>query len=196
MRNKITSELRNLVQQYYNTIIEENSNDPKEMWRTINKVLNKDSPSSFFAVNFKIQRLDRPNEIAEALNEDFVTIGPKLPSSIEQKPDDNPLKYLKENNENSPKLQFKRVDAVYVRKAIIGLKNSKSPGPDKIPSKLLKDAIEYICHPLAMIFNASLETWIFPDRWRLARGTPIYKSGQKFNLSNYRLISVLSVLST
>ena len=73
---------RNCVQQYYHAIIEENSNDPKEMWRTINKVLNKDSPSSFSAVNFQGQRLDRPNEIAEAFNEHFVTIGPKLASNI------------------------------------------------------------------------------------------------------------------
>ena len=165
------------------------------MWRTINKVLNKDSPSSFSAVNFQGQRLDRPNEIAEAFNEHFVTIGPKLASNIEQKPDDNPLKYLEENNENSPKFQFKQVDASYVRKAVMGLKNSKSPGPDKIPTKLLKDAIEFICQPLVMIFNASLETGIFPDIWKLARVTPIYKSGQKSNLSNYRPISVLSALS-
>ena len=195
LRNKVTYELRNCVQQYYHAIIEENSNDPKEMWRAINKVLNKDSPSSFSAVNFQGQRLDRPNKVAEAFNEHFVTIGPKLASNIEQKPDDNPLKYLEENNENSPKFQFKQVEASYVRKAVIGLKNSKSPGPDNIPTKLLKDAIEYICQPLAMIFNASLETGIFPDIWKLARVTPIYKSGQTSNLSNYRPISVLSVLS-
>ena len=195
LRNKVTYELRNCVQQYYHAIIEENSNDPKEMWRAINKVLNKDSPSSFSAVNFQGQRLDRPNKVAEAFNEHFVTIGPKLASNIEQKPDDNPLKYLEENNENSPKFQFKQVEASYVRKAVIGLKNSKSPGPDNIPTKLLKDAIEYICQPLAMIFNASLETGIFPDIWKLARVTPMYKSGQTSNLSNYRPISVLSVLS-
>ena len=106
LRNKVTYELRNCVQQYYHTIIEENSSDPKEMWKTINKVLNKGNPStSFTAVNFQGQRLDRPNEIAEAFNEHFVTICPKLASSIEEKPDDNPLKYLEESNRNAPKFQ-------------------------------------------------------------------------------------------
>ena len=105
------------------------------------------------------------------------------------------MKYLGEINENSPKFNFKQVDARYVKKAVMGSKNSKSPGPDKIPTKLLKYAVEYICQPLAMIFNASLEKGIFPDMWKLARITPIYKSGQKSDLSNYRPISVLSVLS-
>ena len=46
-----------------------------------------------------------------------------------------------------------------------------------------------------MIFNASLETGIFPDMWKLVYITQIYKSSQKSDLSNYRPISVLSVLS-
>ena len=85
-------------------------------------------------MNFQGQRLDRPNEIAEAFNEHFVTIGPKLASNIEQKPDDNSLKYWEENNENSPKFQFKQVDASCVRKAIIGLKKTQNRlGQTKFP---------------------------------------------------------------
>ena len=46
LRNKVTIELRKCVQQYYHAIVKENCNDPKEIWRTVNKVLNKDSTSS------------------------------------------------------------------------------------------------------------------------------------------------------
>ena len=105
------------------------------------------------------------------------------------------MKYLEKINETSFKLDFKQVNASYVKEAVLGLKNSQSPEPDKIPTKLLKDAIEYICQPLATIFNASLKKGIFPDVWKLARISLIYKSGQKSNLSNYRPISALSLLS-
>ena len=37
VRNKVTSELRNCVQQYCDTIVKENCNDPKDMWKTIEK---------------------------------------------------------------------------------------------------------------------------------------------------------------
>ena len=77
----------------------------------------------------------------------------------------------------------------------MALNNSKSPGPDKIPPKLLKDAVETICQSLAIVFNASLEKGTFPDIWKVACVTPVFKSGQKSNLSNYRPISVLSVFS-
>ena len=39
------NELRKCIQQYYHTTIKENCNDPKNMWKTVNKGLNKDSAS-------------------------------------------------------------------------------------------------------------------------------------------------------
>ena len=46
-----------------------------------------------------------------------------------------------------------------------------------------------------MIFNSSLENGIFPDIWKLARITPIFKSGVKMDVNNYRPIPVISVFS-
>ena len=90
------------------------------MWRTVNKAFNKDSASSPIpVVNFQDPVLDRPNEIAKAFNEHFVTVCPKLASRIGQKPDYDPLKYLKGNDENTQKFQFKKVDTSCVKKAIL-----------------------------------------------------------------------------
>ena len=46
-----------------------------------------------------------------------------------------------------------------------------------------------------MIFNASLKQGIFPNVWKLAKITPIYKSGARNEENNHRPISVLSVFS-
>ena len=51
-----------------------------------------------------------------------VTKGPKFACSIDQNPDDDPFKYLEENNENSWKFQFKQVDTNYVKTAFMVLK--------------------------------------------------------------------------
>ena len=42
------------------------------------------------------------------------------------------------------------------------------------------------------MFNLSLRTGIFPDDWKFARVTPIYKSEDKTLCENYRPISVIS----
>lgn len=35
----------------------------------------------------------------------------------------------------------------------------------------------------------------FPDDWRCARVTPLFKQGESFHLNNYRPISVISVVA-
>ena len=63
--------------------------------------------------------------------------------------------------------------------ALAQIKTNKSPGIDGISAKLLKDAGDTISESLANIFKLSLLSGIFPDDWKLARITPIYKDGSK-----------------
>ena len=78
---------------------------------------------------------------------------------------------------------------------IAQIKTNKSPGIDYLSAKLLKDVGDTISESLANIFNLSLQSGIFPDDWKLARITPIYKDGSKTECGNYRPISVISIVA-
>ncbi|CAB4031005.1 Hypothetical predicted protein [Paramuricea clavata] len=69
---------------------------------------------------------------------------------------------------------------------------AKSTGLDKISTKLIKQAGDTITESLLEVFNLSLRTGIFPDDWKFAKVTPIYKSENKTLCENYRPISVIS----
>ena len=43
LRNQCTSAIRKAIQDYYHGLIEETKDDPKKVWKTINRMLNRDS---------------------------------------------------------------------------------------------------------------------------------------------------------
>jgi hypothetical protein len=74
---------------------------------------------------------------------------------------------------------------------ITSLKSKNSPGFDEISSKILKSCANIISKLLTFIFNLSLASRIFPDRWKYAIAQPIYKKGDRTKITNYIPISLL-----
>ena len=81
-----------------------------------------------------------------------------------------------------------------VMRVIDKLKICKSPGPDKIYPRILKEVKEAISKPLCAIFNSSLQTGKVVSEWKLANVTPLFKKRDKSNPGNYRPISLTSVV--
>ena len=68
-------------------------------------------------------------------------------------------------------------------------------GHDKIPMWSVKESINYIFELLTYVLNLSINSVIVHAQMKLARVVPLYKSGDKRLLSNYRPVSVLPVFS-
>nr|VZI51700.1 unnamed protein product [Spirometra erinaceieuropaei] len=73
------------------------------------------------------------------------------------------------------------------------LKESKSPGADEIPAKILKELTGELAKPLSMLFNTSFETGYLPPDWKSAWITPLYKGGSRVSANNYRPVSLTSI---
>ena len=71
----------------------------------------------------------------------------------------------------------------------------KNGGVDKINAKTLKAISEHIVDPLAHIINKCIEKSIWPDALKAAEVVPIYKSGKKIVVNNYRPISLISKIA-
>ena len=86
------------------------------------------------------------------------------------------------------------VTPTMVARKIRDMKDTKSPGVDGIPPKLLLEIVEQISIPLAAVFNLSLEEGIVPLEWKEANIIPLFKKGSRNKSENYRPVSLTSMI--
>ena len=75
------------------------------------------------------------------------------------------------------------------------LNRSKALGHDGLEVNIITCVYELIKKPLLKIFNESTDLGIFLENMKIAKVAPIFKSGKKELLRNYRPISLLSCFS-
>jgi hypothetical protein len=75
------------------------------------------------------------------------------------------------------------------------LKGKHMAGDDGIPENLVKQFIHLVKGPLTHIYHLSLNSGVFPDTWKTAKVKPLYKKGDKYDMHNYRSISVIPVFA-
>ena len=75
-----------------------------------------------------------------------------------------------------------------------GFKDGKAPGADNIPISIIKKTLDLISDPLLSIINLSLSSGVFPDRLKISKIIPIFKSDNASLAQNYRPISILPAL--
>lgn len=63
-------------------------------------------------------------------------------------------------------LHFCSIDLIEVFESLSSLSSTFSPGPDLIPSTILRNFTFVILPPLFYLFNLSLSTSIFPNTWK------------------------------
>ena len=81
-----------------------------------------------------------------------------------------------------------------IYETLMTLDMNKGAGPDGIPIFFMKSIASNIVRPLCVIFEMSLKKGIFPNVWKKSYVTPIFKSGTKSDIMNYRGISILSAM--
>ena len=109
-------------------------------------------------------------EMAEELNLYFASVFTKEDTN-------NVPEVLRETcfSENLKEISFSRET---VLGKLMGLKVDKSPGPDNLHPRVLKEVALEIVDPLVVIFQNSSYSDLVPTDWRVAKVSPAFKKGR------------------
>ena len=105
------------------------------------------------------------------------------------------LPYLYEVAHIIPNLDKICLNECEVYEALFSLECNKAAGIDSIRPDVLKHCATPLTKPLHHLFCHCISTHDLPSEWRIHCIIPIFKSGNKSNVANYRPISLLCVVS-
>ncbi|KAK6189771.1 hypothetical protein SNE40_001767 [Patella caerulea] len=80
---------------------------------------------------------------------------------------------------SSPTLDDIEISQDLVYSKLQKLNTTKSPGPDNLHPKVLKELAEVLKIPLSKLYRKSVDEGVLPEHWKAANITPLYKKGSK-----------------
>ena len=193
-RNNYNEIKRKAKKEYYEDKIQSHMHNSSKLWQIMNEIIGKKHDKSSVTDEFLIngQMTTDPYDISNGFCKYFSNVGADLAKKLPTT-NINPNSYLKSSQQNS--FFISPTDAQEIIRVIGSLKSKNSTGYDNISNKTMKLFKSEIAEPLSILFNKSFQAGIVPDTMKLAKVLPIFKSKDKYIMTNYRPISLLPCLS-
>ena len=169
--NILKRSIRTAKTLYFEITFQKFKYDIRITWKTLNYILSrnkaKDTLPTKLRGNINANDITNTLDIANTLNNFFISIGRNLAQNINYSGDKKDSYYLKTYHKKICKI--KEIEQEN-KKTVI---NKSSVGIDGISTILLKCIAPSIIKPLTLITNQIMKTGIFPNKLKLAKIIPI-----------------------
>ena len=185
LRNQARWYTRKAVCSFEHNIAQEVRTNPKVFWRYVKNKTSVKCPVHALECDGKEELVDDAVGKANVLNQFF--------SSVFTDEDLSSLPLIADRFDGAllSNIEIHRDD---VLKKLCELKISKSPGPDGLHPRVLFETRFVICDALDEIFKKSFRASCLPKDWKVGHVTPLFKKGKRSNPSNYRPVSLTSIV--
>jgi hypothetical protein len=183
LRIKIKEKLSTSYQNFVSKAIESFKTTPNKFWSFVNSKRNTSRIPGVMIANGKT--VDNPEHIVNCFANQFASVYSHTSKPHITFPDGTAPETISIT-------EFTEQDII---KACNSLKANLTMGKDNIPAFLVRDCAHVLARPLKTIFNAAILNNTFPGLWKTGNICPIFKSGDRSDISNYRPIALLSNFS-
>lgn len=200
-RNKLNNIIKSTRNRYYREKIEEAQGNKRKIWSTVNEATKYKPGKTCEIKKIEIEGslVDVESDtlrVANYFNECYTKVGGSNNKNLHQAvnsnrtPEHNQMSGFCQSHLYMKPITPDEIDSILSKQA-----GGTAPGHDKIQMRTLKVIKKYISKPLSGAFNLCLRNGVFPDQFKLAVISPIYKKGPKHLVQNYRPLSLLSSTS-
>ena len=202
-RNKVQREIKKAKANYFKNKVEENQHDSKKLWGQL-KTLGynyKVKDRSKIVIDLDGEKCYDSKKVSETFKNYFLNIASNLVKKLPNAPkifttETHLFKsYYTNKNINPNSFSFQNISENFVYNELAKLNPNKSTGPDGINARFLKDGASELKFVITFIINLSISNNEVPTELKKARVQPLYKKNDKLQVSNYRPISILNVVS-
>jgi hypothetical protein len=195
LRNLVKYKIRISKKDYFESGFSECSSDRKKTWQMINSLISGNKPKhSSFSIRTVNGLITEDTDVAGVFNDYFSEIGKQIQRGISCTRDTDDFRVNLEYSPNTLS-EFECATPGEILQIIEQLKPNVSVGYDNISAKFLKRYKQQLSEPICELINSSMREGIFPNSLKIAKVSPIFKSGDRTFPGNYRPISVLSAIS-
>ena len=181
--------------QHFNNLIKCSKNKTKTMWKIVKAETNTRVSKDKLPLTIEGKSIKNYHDLANFFNEYFIN-ATNTHQTNNMSTDSQTISNLYWVFQKPfPQLNLTPTNAKEVKDIIWTLKWKSSYSYDEIPLKILKISTPYIISPLIYLCNKSMITGIFPTWLKYSQIVPVYKKGDKHELTNYRPISLLTYFS-
>ena len=187
-RNKLHSLMRRVEREYYDKELIIHKNNLRKPWEIIKEVIN---PKKRLTCQPGGATITDKYAIGQQFSNFYVNIGNNLSKDIPANGGD-PISYISSVIPDS--IFLESVDESEIVTICRNLKVS-SAGWDQILPKVVKLTYHNFIVPITHVMNLYIIYGVVPTELKLAKVVPIYKSGDRGLINNYRPVSVLPCFS-
>ena len=191
VRNAIRKDTRKILKNHQQEVASCVRTNPKKFWNYVNS---KRKTKSHIG---DLRKVDGNNTLVSSDTEKATVLGEFFSSvfTLESPQQyDNSGQMVHQDSINVQDVINIEFTELSILEKLDKLNTSKSPGPDKIHPRILYELRYELLSPLKIIFEASYKLGKVPDDWKTANVVPVYKKGNKMEPSNYRPISLTSII--
>lgn len=191
-RNKLNNEIKQAKKQHLSNQLERTKHNPKQQAKILKSLIpsNKTPRQSPTSIHYENTTHTDPTDIANALNDFFITIGRKTSETIVPKPT-----HQQPPTNKLPPFELKHTNLETVTESLKNINPNKASDIYKIKPIIIRDLATFLAPIITTHFNKAIDEHEYPNSLKLTKVIELYKAKDKTLPENYRPISLLPIIA-